>query len=121
MSTPTKADLAARISELEAEIERLNGQREALEHSIRDLELSAEAIQDCRAILSDIGHRGTYFDDVVRAAVQELKALRYDNERFQRLRESTWSSIPKEAKGEERPKRSKAEEFGVRAWFALAG
>lgn len=74
----TKAELQQEVDTLTEEVERL---RERLGLAT----LSEEAVMECRAVLAEVGHERTYFDDAVRAAVMEIKARRYDCERYERM------------------------------------
>lgn len=108
-----KKELEERVAELEKE-------NQELRRRVGEAELSEEAISLCRAHLGEVGHRGMFFDDVVRGAVQEIKALRYDAERYGRLRESVWQGVPMVGKGVERPMRPKEDRMFPQAWVALA-
>lgn len=107
-----KSEMEARIAELEAQVAKL-------EEELGAEKLNGEAINDCRGMLADIGHRGTFFDDVVARAVQEIKALRYDQERFRKVRESTWTMVPEGVRGGEYPKRKATTDIAM--WAAVAG
>jgi phage shock protein A len=106
--------------ELEKRVEELEKENAELRQRAGEAELSEEAIGICRGLLGEVGHRGMYFDDVVREAVQEIKALRYDRQRYERMRESVWSHIPGKGKESEAPLRPKNEGYTA-TWFALAG
>lgn len=109
MAKMTNAELAARVAELEAELEELR-------QRLGEADLSEEAIGICRAELGKIGHRGTFFDDVVRAVVQEVKALRYDRQRYEQMTHSTWKYSRDEKT--ERPMRSPSDPKAFKAFVA---
>jgi hypothetical protein len=106
--------------ELEEQVQELEKENAELRQRVGEAELSEEAIGICRGLLEQVGHRGMYFDDVVRGAVQEIKALRYDRQRYERMRESVWSHIPGKGKESEAPLRPKPDHLKA-TWFALAG
>ena len=81
MSKRTKAQLLDELAEARDEIEELK-------NKLYDEELNGEAIMECRALFDDLGHSAAFFDDVVRSACTEIKALRYDVDRYRRRLES---------------------------------
>lgn len=99
-----KTELEARVTELEAK---------AAEDA-----LNGEAIEECRAALKDVGHDRTFFTDGVASIVQELKALRYDVERFRQA--SVWRMDVRVASTGPRPKRTDKEKRTGSDWVALA-
>jgi hypothetical protein len=106
----TKAELQAALEEAAEKIK-------ALEEKLGHESLNGEAIQNCRALLRDIGHEGAYFDDVIRRVVVEIKALRYDAQRYSDLkgRTSVWSVEEQEREAPKRP-----DDFFSASWVALA-
>ena len=112
MSTKTtKADLENRLAEREQEVEQL---RAALELQ----KLNGEAIEECRGMLAEIAHSGTYFTDVVAAVVQEVKALRYDRSKAHGLMGQIWRNDRDPRREKERPMRDGSE---PQAWIAAIG
>lgn len=108
-----KKELEERVAELEKENQELC-------RRVVEAELSEEAISICRAHLEEVGHRGMFFDDVVRGAVQEIKALRYDVEHSRPSRGWRWRNLPGEGKANERPMRAKEGSTKMWAtWFAI--
>jgi hypothetical protein len=106
--------------ELEEQVQELERENAELRQRAGEAELSEEAIGICRGLLEQVGHRGMFFDDVVRGAVQEIKALRWDVERLGAYRKSIWAPLPGEGEKNERPLRPKSDHLKA-TWFALAG